>query len=325
MLGPSGKTINCFADGPAKIGQFAALVLIFGVSFATAQTPTSSVSPAPAKESALSDVAAESSLPTAETPAPSPAPHRTPKAAPAFSGARAKAPPHSPAPTPVNGGFGSMIPGIHMQASPSPATARQRKSKKSVAAGPTASPLPKKSSAAAAVNQSAPATSPIAAHAAQPASTTRVTTASVKQPEATTEQIAVHSVQPTVTTGAAVASVEPRAPAEGPITVPVRQRPGLPSTNASTPPVQAPVSVTAATASPVPVRANAPVQSPPVTTAHGNPTTAGAVWVNTETHVYHKQGSRYYGKTKTGKYMSEQEAITEGNRPAREWLPSTAK
>ena len=28
----------------------------------------------------------------------------------------------------------------------------------------------------------------------------------------------------------------------------------------------------------------------------------GLVWVNTETHVYHKEGTRFYGKTKKGKY-----------------------
>jgi hypothetical protein len=50
----------------------------------------------------------------------------------------------------------------------------------------------------------------------------------------------------------------------------------------------------------------------------------GQMWVNTETHIYHKPGSRYYGKTKQGKYMTEQEAITEGNRPAREWSPATS-
>jgi len=37
------------------------------------------------------------------------------------------------------------------------------------------------------------------------------------------------------------------------------------------------------------------------------------VWVNTSSHVYHKQGSRWYGKTKHGKYMSEQDAIKEGD------------
>ena len=39
----------------------------------------------------------------------------------------------------------------------------------------------------------------------------------------------------------------------------------------------------------------------------------GMVWVNTETHVYHKEGSQWYGRTQHGKYMSEQDAIKEGD------------
>jgi hypothetical protein len=42
----------------------------------------------------------------------------------------------------------------------------------------------------------------------------------------------------------------------------------------------------------------------------------GQVWVNTETHVYHREGSRFYGTTKKGKYMTEAEAMKEGNRAA---------
>jgi len=42
----------------------------------------------------------------------------------------------------------------------------------------------------------------------------------------------------------------------------------------------------------------------------------GLVWVNTETHVYHKEGSRFYGASKKGKYVSEADAIKEGDRPA---------
>jgi len=39
--------------------------------------------------------------------------------------------------------------------------------------------------------------------------------------------------------------------------------------------------------------------------------TNGMVWVNTDSGVYHK-GGRWYGKTKTGKFMSESEAKAAG-------------
>jgi hypothetical protein len=40
------------------------------------------------------------------------------------------------------------------------------------------------------------------------------------------------------------------------------------------------------------------------------------VWVNTETHVFHKEGSRWYGTTKKGKYVTEAEAMKEGDKAA---------
>ena len=40
---------------------------------------------------------------------------------------------------------------------------------------------------------------------------------------------------------------------------------------------------------------------------------AGKVWVNTDSKVYHCQGNKWYGTTKKGEYMTEEQAKAAGN------------
>jgi hypothetical protein len=61
----------------------------------------------------------------------------------------------------------------------------------------------------------------------------------------------------------------------------------------------------------------APVTSTGSETATNPPAPGGGhglVWVNTDSHIYHREGSRFYGTTKKGKYMTEADAIKEGNK-----------
>ena len=47
------------------------------------------------------------------------------------------------------------------------------------------------------------------------------------------------------------------------------------------------------------------------------PPEKGMVWVNLRTKVFHREGDRWYGKTKHGKFMSEADAVKEGYRAAK--------
>lgn len=59
-----------------------------------------------------------------------------------------------------------------------------------------------------------------------------------------------------------------------------------------------------------------PAKGSASSTPNGTPG-PGMVWVNLDSGVYHYSNSRYYGKTKNGKYMSEADAQKAGYRAAK--------
>ncbi|GAW67020.1 DNA-binding protein [Geoanaerobacter pelophilus] len=111
----------------------------------------------------------------------------------------------------------------------------------------------------------------------------------------------IEKIQPFVAVGAASVAVPTAAPK---VSVPKASLPAVPAAAPK-------VSVPKASLPAVPAAAKAAKQVQP-------PAGSGMVWVNTDSKIYHKSGSTWYGKTKQGSYMTEAEAIKAGYRESKQ-------
>ena len=90
---------------------------------------------------------------------------------------------------------------------------------------------------------------------------------------------------------------------------------GAASSSAAAPPAPKPAPAPAAPA-PAPAASTA-AKTPSAPTTVQQPPVKGMVWVNLSSKVFHREGDRYYGNTKNGKFMTEADAVKAGYREAK--------
>ena len=116
----------------------------------------------------------------------------------------------------------------------------------------------------------------------------------------------------TVALRAASSLQAPQSSDQSDTTAKSKQKSPAGDTSSTAKPAAAPAtksSPSAATTPTAPAKPAPSKQTPPTSSS-------GMVWVNTDSGIYHKPGTRYYGKTKQGKYMTEADAIKAGYRTA---------
>lgn len=90
---------------------------------------------------------------------------------------------------------------------------------------------------------------------------------------------------------------------------------GAATSAAAAPPAPKPAPAPAAPA-PAPAASTA-AKTPSAPTTAQQPPVKGMVWVNLSSKVFHREGDRYYGNTKNGKFMTEADAVKAGYREAK--------
>src|SRR5947208_8707487 len=171
------------------------------------------------------------------------------------------------------------------------------------------------------------AQSPISPNASPEASASPAKKVRKKKAEASPATSPEVSASPAKTRGRKIAETSP-APAASP-----EASPSAAKTRGHKKAEVSPAASPAASASPAnplskignlfkPKATASPAAKTTTSSAEANATPApgggrGLVWVNTESHIYHKEGSRFYGKTKQGKYVSEADAIKEGDHASK--------
>jgi DNA uptake protein ComE-like DNA-binding protein len=128
----------------------------------------------------------------------------------------------------------------------------------------------------------------------------------------------IEKITPLVTTGNAAAVAASRQPTSSAS----KSRSSSSGAATAPPPSNSPASSSATSPASAPASAAAAPPAAPAATAKSAPQAqpspgSGMVWVNLDSGVYHKEGTRYYGKTKNGKYMSEPDALKAGYRAAK--------
>jgi competence protein ComEA len=108
-----------------------------------------------------------------------------------------------------------------------------------------------------------------------------------------------------------IAKITPLVTASGGGTAATAAPPRAAAPAAQPAPAQAPASQPASQPAPA-----AAAKSSAAPASQGSPG-PGMVWVNLPTGVYHYSGSQFYGKTKSGKYMPEADAVKAGYHAAK--------